>query len=78
MSCPRRDIEGDISRLRAREFDSFAERARVTVDETAAVGCGCWTLNEPNGVPWDVTISSTGTVYVADIVDLGGPAFTSI
>jgi sugar lactone lactonase YvrE len=30
------------------------------------------TLNEPNGVPWDVAISSTGTVYVADIVDLGG------
>ena len=43
VSCPRRDIEGHISRLRAREFDSFAERARVTVNETAAVGCGCWT-----------------------------------
>ena len=30
------------------------------------------TLNEPNGVPFDVAISRNGTVYVADIVDSAG------
>ena len=29
--------------FRAREFDSVAEGRRVTMDETAAVSCGCWT-----------------------------------